>query len=93
MILSTCFQLVEDGIGFVGTDRHFEARHKVGRGTVPILFGAALRAFAEAIALRRDESYLDDVLPSVIEAICLSHSDSRLRWPPLMTACAATSRT
>jgi hypothetical protein len=45
------------------------------RGTVPILFGAALRAFAEAIAIRRAGAYVADVLPSEVEAICLEPQD------------------
>ena len=41
------------------------------RGVLPILFGAAVRAFESAFTITDDKGeYLDDLLPSHIEAIC-----------------------
>jgi hypothetical protein len=39
-------------------------------GLLPVLVAASFRAFPAAVSLRREGSYVEDILPSVIEDIC-----------------------
>ena len=39
-------------------------------GVLPVLIGAGLRAFGRCVAIREDESYVGDVVPSTIEDLC-----------------------
>lgn len=52
-------------------------------GLFPILLTAALRAFPSAISLTRDGAYVEDILPSTIEAICAHPGDYELRVLPM----------
>ena len=42
----------------------------VRAGVLPILFAAGLKAFPSAYSLRREGTYVSDILPSVIEQLC-----------------------
>jgi hypothetical protein len=39
-------------------------------GVLPVLLACAFRAFPAAISLRRNGEYVDDILPSIVEAVC-----------------------
>ena len=47
-------------------------------GVLPVLLASAFRAFPAAISLRRDGEYVNDILPTVVEAICKSPADFTL---------------
>ena len=42
----------------------------IRRGLLPIFFGAGLKAFAKAVSLCRNQEYITDILPTVIEDVC-----------------------
>ncbi len=48
------------------------------KGLIPILFAAGLKKFANAISLRHKHEYITDILPSIIEDICINPDDYEL---------------
>jgi hypothetical protein len=47
-------------------------------GLIPIMFAAALKAFASAVSITKKGEYLNDILPTDIEDLCRNPSDYRL---------------
>jgi hypothetical protein len=71
------FQSPSDGAGkgFADLLNHL-ARPPIGlrAGVVPVLISCAFRAFPAAISLRREGTYVDDVMPTIVEELC-KHPD------------------
>lgn len=76
-----------------GEDKSFETvithlsnpPYGVRHGVIPLLVGAAYKAFPSLQALYRGSDYLPDILPSTIEDVCANPRNYRLEVLPIET--------